>query len=207
MHRGPAVTLWVKICGLTTAEGVAAAVAAGADAVGFVFAPSKRQVTARRAAELANAVPARVLRVAVMLHPAQSLLDEIWTTFRPDVLQTDEEDLAHLAIPGGLAVMPVLRAGRVGSGSLPQRFLFEGAVSGAGEVADWDAAMQLARQSQLVLAGGLNPSNVADAVRRVRPFGVDVSSGVEGEPGIKDAAKIEQFVRAARASTPAHSLE
>lgn len=201
--RVSAVTLWVKICGLTTDEGIAAAVAAGADAVGFVFVPSKRQVTAQRAAELARSVPLHVTRVAVMQHPAQALLDEVWTIFRPDVLQTDAEDLESLIVPAGLAVMPVLRAGRVRSGSLPQRFLFEGPVSGAGEAADWNAAAELARQSQLILAGGLNPANVADAVRRVRPFGVDVSSGVEREPGIKDAAKIAQFVRAARSSTPA----
>lgn len=197
------VTLWIKICGLTTDEGIAAAVAAGADAVGFVFAPSKRQITPQRAAELARNVPSHVTRVAVMQHPAQSLLDEVWTIFRPDALQTDAEDLESLIVPAGLAVMPVLRAGGVRAGSLPPRFLFEGPVSGAGAAADWNAAAELARQSQLILAGGLNPANVADAVRRVRPFGVDVSSGVEREPGIKDAAKIAQFVRTARASMPA----
>lgn len=198
--RVPAMTLWIKICGLTTEEAVAAAVVAGADAVGFVFALSKRRVTAQRAAELARNVPSHVTRVAVMQHPAQSLLDEVWTLFRPDVLQTDAEDLESLLVPTGLAVMPVLR---VRCGSLPQRFLFEGPVSGTGEAADWNVAAELARQSQLVLAGGLSPANVAAAVRRVRPFGVDVSSGVEREPGIKDAAKIAQFVRAARSGTPA----
>lgn len=90
------MTLWIKICGLTTEEAVAAAVAAGADAVGFVFAPSKRQVNAQRAADLARNVPAAMTRVAVMLHPAQSLIDEVWKLLRPDVLQTDAEDLAHL---------------------------------------------------------------------------------------------------------------
>lgn len=201
------MTLWVKICGLTTEEGVAAAVAAGADAIGFVFAPSKRQVTAQRVAELVRNVPSQVMRVAVMQHPAQSLLDEVWTIFRPDALQTDAEDLEPLIVPAGLAVMPVLRAGRARSASLPRRFLFEGPVSGVGEAADWSTAAELARQSQLILAGGLNPENVAEAVRRVRPFGVDVSSGVEREPGIKDAAKIAQFVRAARASTPTYLSE
>ncbi len=142
-----------------------------------------------------------------MQHPTQSLLDEVWTILRPDVLQTDAEDLESLLLPAGLAVMPVLRAGHVRSGSLPRRFLFEGLVSGAGETADWNVAAELARQSQLILAGGLNPANVADAVRRVRPFGVDVSSGVEREPGIKDAARIAQFVRAARASALAGVIE
>lgn len=192
------MTLWIKICGLTTEDAVTAAVAAGADAIGFVFAPSKRQVTPRRAIELARNVPANIKRVAVTLHPAQSLIDEICAQFAPDVLQTDAEDLPDLVVPPGLAVLPVLRAGREWTGPLPRRFLFEGPVSGVGQAADWQRAARLARQSQLVLAGGLHPGNVAEAVASVGPFGVDVSSGVEREPGIKDVVKIEQFVRAAR---------
>ena len=103
------VAIWVKICGLTTREGVEAAVAAGADAVGFVFAPSRRQVTATQATQLAQGVPRRIPRVAVMLHPTQSQLDEMWSGFRPDVLQTDLEDLQTLRVPMGLSVMPVVR--------------------------------------------------------------------------------------------------
>ncbi len=194
------MTLWIKICGLTTDEGVATAVAAGADAIGFVFAPSKRQVTAQQAAALAGNVPANVARVAVMQHPAQALVDEVWRVFRPDVLQTDVEDLLRLVIPAGLAVMPVVRAAHVPPTPLPQRLLFEGPVSGTGMTADWNSAAQLAAQTQLVLAGGLNHVNVGDAIRRVRPFGVDVSSGVERERGIKDPAKIREFVHAARAA-------
>jgi phosphoribosylanthranilate isomerase len=76
--------------------------------------------------------------------------------------------------------------------------LFEGAVSGQGKLADWDAAAQLAKQTQLVLAGGLNPTNIAQAIATVHPFGVDVSSGVESAPGIKDPEKICEFVRQAR---------
>src|SRR5918999_4914631 len=81
------VTIWVKICGLTTRDAVEAAVAAGVDAVGFVFAPSKRQVSATQAAQLAQGVPRKIQRVAVMLHPTQSQLEEVWSAFRPDVLQ------------------------------------------------------------------------------------------------------------------------
>jgi phosphoribosylanthranilate isomerase len=77
--------------------------------------------------------------------------------------------------------------------------LFEGPVSGVGSTSDWNSAAQLARTTQLVLAGGLNATNVADAIAAVRPFGVDVSSGVEAAPGIKDPAKIHEFVRRARA--------
>jgi len=193
------MNLWVKICGLTTEAGVEAAIEAGADAIGFVFAPSKRRVTAQRAAELARNAPGHITRVAVMLHPTQALLDDVWSVFRPDVLQTDFADLAALAVPEEWTVMPVLRAGGELPLPLPRRLLFEGPSSGSGQTADWQAAAALARQSELVLAGGLNPDNVGAAIAAVVPFGVDVSSGVEREPGIKDAGRIRDFVRAARA--------
>jgi phosphoribosylanthranilate isomerase len=203
------VAIWVKICGLTTRDAVEAAVAAGADAVGFVFAPSKRQVTPVLAAQLAQGVPRRIPRVAVMLHPTQSQLDEVWSAFRPDVLQTDVGDLQTLRVPMGLMVMPVVRGGGgggVGVGLKPdlqpkhRRILFEGPVSGVGSTSDWNGAAQLARTTELVLAGGLNAINVADAIATVRPFGVDVSSGVEAAPGIKDPARIHEFVQRARAA-------
>jgi phosphoribosylanthranilate isomerase len=216
------VAIWVKICGLTTGEAVEAAVAAGADAVGFVFAPSKRQVTATQALQLAQGVPRSIPRVAVMLHPTQSQLDEVWSLFRPDVLQTDVEDLETLRVPVGVVVMPVVRGGvgvrqkllrrdarmaraqdaleRPDPRQDHPRVLFEGPVSGVGSTSDWNSAAQLARTTQLVLAGGLNATNVADAIAAVRPFGVDVSSGVEATPGIKDPAKIHEFVRRARAA-------
>jgi phosphoribosylanthranilate isomerase len=192
------VNLWVKICGLTTEEAVDAAVSAGADAIGFVFAPSQRQVTAQRAAQLASHAPQRVMRVAVMMHPAQSLVDEVWSVLRPDVLQTDADDLADLHIPEGLNVIPVVRAGRALPMPLASRLLFEGPVSGAGQAVDWTAAASLARRTQMILAGGLDPTNVARAIESVQPYGVDVSSGVEREPGVKDPEKIHAFVRAAR---------
>jgi phosphoribosylanthranilate isomerase len=114
------------------------------------------------------------------------------------VLQTDIEDLASLRIPNGLAVVPVVRAGRELPRELPTRMLFEGPVSGTGATTDWSAAEQLASRTQLILAGGLRPANVAAAIAAARPFGVDVSSGVEVAPGLKDPAKIHEFVRNAR---------
>jgi phosphoribosylanthranilate isomerase len=210
------VVIWVKICGLTTRDAVEAAVAAGADAVGFVFAPSKRQVTAAQATQLTQDVPRQIPRVAVMLHPTQSQLDEVWSAFRPDVLQTDVEDIETLRVPTGLAVMPVIRGGGVGlkpdlqrqysTGAVGPalaghpRILFEGPLSGVGSTSDWQNAARLARTTQLVLAGGLNATNVADAIAAVHPFGVDVSSGVEASPGVKDPTRIHEFVRRARAA-------
>jgi phosphoribosylanthranilate isomerase len=192
------MSLWVKICGLTTSDAVRAALEAGADAIGFVFAPSKRQVTPARARELSAAVPKHVARVAVMQHPTQVALDAVLEILAPDVVQTDAEDLRTLRLPHSVAVTPVIRVGRELPAVLPARLLFEGPVSGTGELADWERAAELARKTQLILAGGLNASNVAQAVARVQPFGVDVSSGVERAPGIKDAEKIHEFVRLAR---------
>lgn len=193
------MSLWIKICGLTSVEGVDAAVAAQVDAIGFVFAPSKRRVTPAMATDLAHGAPSHIARVAVMLHPTQDELDAVWTGFRPDVLQTDAEDLLRLEVPAGLLVTPVLRAAAAAVALAP-RILFEGAVSGVGSVADWTAAASLSKRTQLILAGGLNPDNVAAAIRAVEPFGVDVSSGVERAPGIKDRDKIQAFVQAAGAA-------
>ncbi len=117
---------------------------------------------------------------------------------RRDWVQADAEDLDRLRLPPGQRVLPVLRSGGPLPESLPSRCLFESGRSGAGERADWPAATELAHRTQLVLAGGLDPGSVAEAVRTVRPFGVDVSSGVESERGVKDAALVREFIRAAR---------
>jgi phosphoribosylanthranilate isomerase len=116
------------------------------------------------------------------------------------MLQTDAEDLLSLRVPAEIDVIPVVRAGRATPQPLPPRMLFEGAVSGVGETTDWSAAAQLARRAQVILAGGLNPSNVAAAIARVQPFGVDVSSGVERAPGLKDPELIHEFVASARSA-------
>jgi len=190
--------LWIKICGLTTETGVEGAVRAQVDAIGFVFAPSKRQVTPQRARELARDVPAAIARVAVFQHPEQALLDEVCEVLQPDFVQTDIEDLATLRVPDTVRVNPVVRAGRALPQALPQRIVYEGPVSGVGTKVDWSTAARIAMRTKLVLAGGLNPENVAEAIRIVNPYGVDVSSGVEASAGIKDPALIMRFVSAAR---------
>jgi phosphoribosylanthranilate isomerase len=192
------VTGWIKICGMTSADGVAAAVAAGVDAIGFVLAPSVRRVSAERAAELALPARRQLTCVAVTQHPDQYAVDEIVREMRPDLLQTDLEDFPHLRLPQRLARLPVVRAGSAPLSEYPMRLLFEGARSGSGEVSDWQQAAGLAGRTRLILAGGLHPGNVAEAIRVVRPFGVDTSSGVELRPGVKCATKIRDFVRAAR---------
>lgn len=198
--------LWIKICGLRTAEAVEAAAEAGADAVGFVFhEPSPRALSLDAARELQQFVPAGIARVAVFLHPPQVLVDAVLEAIAPDWLQTDAADLAGLRLPPDQRVLPVLRCGEPVPAILPSRCLVESVRSGAGERADWQVAARVARATQVVLAGGLDAANVGEAVLAVRPFGVDVSSGVERTRGVKDAARIRAFVRAARVAE--HALE
>jgi phosphoribosylanthranilate isomerase len=210
------MTLWIKICGLTTPDAVAAALDAGADAIGFVFAKSVRQVTPDVARRLAVAARGRARCVAVTRHPTQQDIDDIVSIFQPDVLQTDVADLSNLRLPALLELLPVFRgdgnasntasgaASNTASNTLPSRLLFEGVTSGTGIPCDWTAARTVARRTQLVLAGGLNPTNVTAAIETVRPFGVDVSTGVEVRPGVKSPVEIAKFVRAARESCVAY---
>jgi len=188
--------MWIKICGMTTAAAVEAALEARVEAIGFVFARSVRQLAPERAAVLARPARGRVRCVAVTRHPTQASVDEIVRVFAPDILQSDAEDLAQLRLPAALEALPVLREGS--AVPLPGRILFEGPASGSGTVSDWGVAAALARRTQLVLAGGLNAVNVAAAIAQVQPFGVDVSSGVEERPGVKSPAAIVSFVEAVR---------
>ena len=192
--------LWIKICGLTDEAAVGAALQARVAAIGFVFSPSPRQLLPAQAARLASAARGHTLCIAVTRHPQQQLLDEIVRDFRPDGWQTDIGDLSVLKVPRQLPILPVLRSGSPALESPPRRFLFEGPVSGQGVTGDWSEATRLATQSQLILAGGLAVDNVAQAIATVRPFGVDVSSGVEAQPGRKSPTLIAAFVAAARAA-------
>jgi phosphoribosylanthranilate isomerase len=194
------MSLWIKICGMTTLEAVAASLDAGVEAIGFVFAQSVRQLTPARAATLAAPARGRVLCTAVTRHPSQQTIDEIVAVFKPDLLQTDAADLPGLRIPGQLPLLPVFRQAPADGQPLPMRLLFEGLTSGSGQTCDWQAAGRLAGQTELILAGGLTAGSVAAAIEEVRPFGVDVSSGVEERPGIKSRVEIARFVSAARSA-------
>jgi len=199
--------MFVKICGLSTEEHCRAAVEAGADAVGFVFAESVRRVEPAHAARISSNVPGNVRRVAVMLHPTNDEWQSVLREFKPDVLQTDAEDLASLDVPDGIECWPVCREGnrvtdtfRHSPGVSVTPFLYEGARSGQGETVDWSRAATLAGKGRMILAGGLGIDNVAEAIAMVRPYGVDVSSGVESAPGEKDSQKIREFINAAKAA-------
>ncbi len=202
----------VKICGITTAEAAAAASEAGADAVGYVFADSPRRVRIEQALVLSGWLGAFVTRVAVFRHPAPDEVGDVVRALRPEMVQSEPAgDLAETL--GGeselLAVFhdtPTLgsRVREYVGRSLercngrPAILLEAPGRGGRGIRPSWDRAAAVARDARLVLAGGLTPENVADAIRAVRPYAVDVSSGVEGRPGVKDPARIEAFMAAVR---------
>jgi len=196
----------VKICGLSKAEHVRAAIAAGADAVGFVFAASVRRVDPSHAATIAKEVPDTIKKVAVMLHPTNEEWQAVLRDFSPDVLQTDAGDFADLDVPDTVECWPVYREGNIVTGTsdtfntVSGTFLYEGAKSGQGETVDWSRAAGIAQRGNMILAGGLGAHNVAEAIATVMPFGVDVSSAVESAPGEKDPQMIREFVTAARAA-------
>jgi phosphoribosylanthranilate isomerase len=196
------VTVLVKICGLTDARAVSAAIDAGADAIGFVFyEKSPRNLTPEAAAKLAAEVPTNVRRVAVMLHPQEALWHEVADALHPDVLQTDSDDFSYLDVAKNIEKWPVLREGSVPDKvTLPGTFVYEGKQSGQGQLVDWNAAAGIAHRGQMILAGGLTIDNVAEAITRVAPYGVDVSSAVESAPGQKDVAMIAAFVAAAKSA-------
>ena len=192
---------FVKICGIRDARMAEVAVTAGANAVGFVFADSPRRVTPAEAADAAAVIPDGVMKVAVMRHPSVEDWAAVLAGFAPDVLQTDADDFESLDVPARVGRWPVLREGAVGARDvLPDVFIYEGVSSGSGQTVDWSQAAAIARRGRMILAGGLAPANVAEAIDAVRPWGVDVSSGVESAPGEKDADLIREFIGAVRAA-------
>lgn len=188
------MSLFVKICGMTDATSAGAAVDAGAQAIGFVFAASPRRVSISQAREIAKAVPPGVLRVAVFRRPSETDVLSVVEGFDPDVVQADHDTLRELP---GVAMLPVYREGGEVEPS-GGRFLFEGPTSGVGRSVELNRASRMARIGEMILAGGLGPGNVGEAIAEVRPYGVDVSSGVESSPGVKSPELIRAFVAAAR---------
>lgn len=201
----------MKICGLTCPEDVAAAVDAGADALGFMFyEPSARHVTVETAEVLCRAVPSTVLRVGVFVDAAEDCIREVAGRCGLHVLQLHGQESPEFC---GRFRLPVVKAFQVrGPGVLDELVRFAtagwlldsyvaGQRGGTGATFNWDvAASAVALGRPVWLAGGLKPGNVGEAIRRVRPDAVDVSSGVEQSPGRKDPARIRAFIQAVRAA-------
>jgi phosphoribosylanthranilate isomerase len=203
----------VKICGVTTVEDALQAARAGADAIGLNFWPrSKRCVAVEIARAIALALPPLVAPVGVFVNQPREEILPIVARARLAAIQLHGDEAPHDAEGYGIPVWKALRL----ASPLPlawldewrgvQGFLVDApgpAYGGTGTTADWDAAREAALRAPILLAGGLTPDNVAAAIRAVRPWGVDVASGVERTPGMKDPEKVALFVRRAREAAAA----
>ena len=213
MPAGPTAkveTVFVKICGVTTEDDALLAVALGADAVGFVFAPSKRQIASSRVRDIVRRLPTEILTVGVFrnelparvveivnearlsgaqLHGQESIADTRWVAERVSV--------CIKAFPAGVSALD--NADEYGASAL----LIDSPKPGSGEVFDWSLAEGAPSHRRVILAGGLTPDNVDEAIQRVQPWGVDVSSGVEASPGRKDPRLLRAFIANAQAAPTA----
>lgn len=199
----------VKICGITRVEDALAAAAAGADAIGLVFyAKSPRAVDIEQAREILAALPPFVTSVGLFVDAERSELERILASVPLDLLQFHGDESVQQCEAFGRPYIKALRvkagddiAAQVARYPSAQGILLdayvEGVPGGTGEAFDWSLIPQ-ALSKPLILAGGLCPDNVAEAVSRVRPYAVDVSGGVEASKGVKDVEKVGAFIRAAR---------
>lgn len=202
--------MFVKICGITSEEDALLAVAMGADAVGFIFAPSTRQVQATRVRDIVTRLPREILTVGVFRDAAAEQVLDIYQECRLTGVQLHGHETVEESQWLSQRVEFLIRALPAGSPELAHlddfaanAVLIDSASPGSGEVFDWSLAEGAPSHRKVILAGGLTPDNVGDAIRKVEPWGVDVATGVESEPGRKDASKLKAFINAARAAAPA----
>jgi phosphoribosylanthranilate isomerase len=213
------MSLMIKICGLSTRETLDVALQAGADMVGFVFFPaSPRHIGLNTARDLGRQARGRALKVALTVDADDATLANIVEALQPDILQLHgKETVARLRDIKQIFGLPVMKAIAVetpadlaalpGYAAVADRILFDARApkeatrpGGLGAVFDWHLLENLDLKRPFMVSGGLDAGNVAEAVRVSRAGGVDVSSGVEGAPGVKDPEMIRAFIRAARAT-------
>jgi phosphoribosylanthranilate isomerase len=199
----------VKICGVTNVADALAAAEAGADMIGLMFyEQSPRHIALATAVEISRALSPFVLRVGVFVNPQEALVTRAIGECNLSLLQFHGDETSEFCTQFGLMSMKAIRVRD--AESLDQlakyqtdAFLLDAhsksGLGGTGEKFNWDLAVEAQKfDKPIFLAGGLTPENVADAVRKVRPFAVDVSSGVEMSPGKKDVAKVKAFIQAAK---------
>jgi phosphoribosylanthranilate isomerase len=205
----------VKICGITSEADAMLALGLGADALGFIFAPSPRQVSVRAVQQIVDRLPrGEALTVGVFRDEAPERVVEVVNTVGLGAAQLHGHETAEQLrwvaerVPFTIRALPaghpdVGRARANGASAV----LVDAASPGSGQVFDWRLAEGVVDPGRLIVSGGLHAGNVADAVAHLRPFGVDVCSGVEAEPGRKDPRKVRAFVVAARRAAAQHGLE
>ncbi|MDA0999550.1 MAG: phosphoribosylanthranilate isomerase [bacterium] len=211
----------VKICGVTAAEDAAWALAQGADALGLNFVPgTPRCLDPAAARAVSAALPPLGTRVGIFVDEAPERVESIAREVGLDVVQlhgAEPPEVCRWLGERGLRVIKALRVSGRETLDLAEDYsgfpllldaYVEGKLGGTGKTFDWSIARELAQKRDIILSGGLQPENVADAIRQVRPYGVDTSSGVEGgTPGRKDFAKVQAFIENARAAAAALPAE
>lgn len=201
--------MFVKICGITNEDDALLAVAMGADAVGFVFAPSERQIAPQQAYDITRRLPPEIVTVGVFRNEHPKRVVEVAHRAGVKAVQLHgHETPAETAEVAGhfrwvikafaAGDVAVTRADRYGTDLV----LLDAPNPGSGRVFDWSLAGDVPDTVRLILAGGLTPDNVGAAVREVEPWGVDVASGVERSPGRKDPVAVRRFVEQARTNAP-----
>lgn len=201
--------MFIKICGITTEDDALLAVAMGADALGFVFAPSPRQVAVKRVYDITRRLPPEILtvgvfrdehprRVAELVHEGGLKAAQLHGHETPDDVAAVFANVRFVIKAVAAGSLDARRADTFGTGLI----LLDAPAPGSGEVFDWSLAGDIAVGPKIILAGGLNPQNVASAIAQVKPWGVDVSTGVESAPGKKDATLMRKFIANARAAAP-----
>ena len=201
----------VKICGITNAADAQAAIEAGANLLGFNFyEQSPRRITEEEAAKVRSQLPKRVKAVGIFVNPAPADVIALRRSLKLDAVQLHGEEppetVAEIA-----GIVPVIKAFRVKPefplatlDEYPSAFAFlfdaahTGQYGGTGHTTDWDVARRASQSYRIILAGGLKVENVAAAVRIVRPYGIDVASGVESSPGKKDHGRLREFIQEVR---------
>ena len=205
--------MFVKVCGITNEDDALFAVAMGADAVGFVFAPSPRQIAVQQAYDITRRLPPEVLTVGVFRDELPKRVVDLVHRSGVKAAQLHGNETPAQAIEVAANVRWMIKAFAAGSPQLAHAdhygtdlILVDAPSPGSGRVFNWDLVAEAPDGMRVILAGGLTPDNVAEAIGVVEPWGVDVSTGVESLPGRKDALKVKRFIDNARAAAPAPYL-
>ena len=201
--------MFVKICGITNEDDALLAVALGADAVGFVFAPSVRQIAVQKVYDITRRLPPEILTVGVFRDELPQRVVDMTLAAGLRAAQLHGHETPDDVKAVARHIRTVIKAVPAGSSDAANALEFgtrlvlvDAPAPGSGKVFDWSLVGEVPGGVDVILAGGLTPENVAAGIAQVEPWGVDVSSGVEARPGVKDPIKMKRFIEAARAASP-----